>query len=65
MPKQVVWMSDVEVVEVTAATITVNLGRNVTITMHTVNFPHTCQVGDKIPLYTELPYAQLSQSSLQ
>jgi hypothetical protein len=38
-------------------TIGFSLGKKAHITMHIGDFQHTVKVGDKIPLFTEIAYA--------
>jgi hypothetical protein len=50
-------LGDFRVVKVELDGITVNLGKQVHITIHVGDFPHTTKPGDMIPLFTELTYA--------
>ena len=45
--------------------ITLNIGRNVHVTIHLGDFPHTVKTGDTLPLYTEVPHAYTGQTSIQ
>jgi hypothetical protein len=40
-----------------------SLGKKAHITMHVGDFPHAVKVGDKIPLFTEIAYADVRQPS--
>lgn len=62
--KMMFWLGDYEVVQSKhLGGITVKIGNGVTITFHLgPNFPHTVREGDKLPLYTEVPYAHPKQS---
>jgi hypothetical protein len=50
-------LGDFRVVKVELGGITINLGKQVHITIHVGDFPHTTQPGDLITLFTELTYA--------
>ena len=45
--------------------ITVDLGKGVYIHFYIGDFPHSLKVGDKLPLYTEVPYAKSRSTSEQ
>lgn len=38
-----------------------SLGKKAHITMHVGDFPHSVKVGDRIPLFTEIAYANIGQ----
>ena len=42
-----------------------SLGKKAHITMHIGDFQHTVKVGDKIPLFTEIPHADTGPTSKQ
>ena len=39
-----------------AGTLAIDLGNNVHIQIHMAGFPFTCRPGDKLPLFTYVPY---------
>lgn len=60
-----VFVGDFEVVEVSVTSITINLGKHVFATIHLPGLTHQVKAGDVLPFFTELPYAQPSQPSIQ
>ena len=52
--KYTVWIGTFPVIDCTANQLTIDLGKNVTITMHLAS-PTTAKIGSKIPLYAEIP----------
>ncbi len=46
-------------------TIGFSLGKKAHVTIHVGDFPHTVKVGDKIPLFTEIDYANARSTSEQ
>lgn len=64
--KMKVLMGEFEVVQVdTFGGITINVGRKVHITIHVGDFPHMVKPGDKLPLFTEVPYANTGPAPIQ
>lgn len=55
-PRQQVYLGTYEVLERTPSTITIHLGKQVTITIHTTA-DYQIKPGDTLPLYTEIPIA--------
>jgi len=52
-----VYLGRFKVIEVKPlGSITIDIGRNVTITVYVGDFPHLTKTGDIVPLFTELPY---------
>jgi hypothetical protein len=65
-PKMRILMGEFPVVEVKPyGAITINVGKNVHITIHVGDFQHSLNPGDKVPLFTEIPYANPQQSSVE
>lgn len=57
--KRTMYLGEFEVVEITATSVVVLLGKGVQIHVPTQFLPnHSTKIGDKLPLYTELPYAK-------
>jgi len=44
------------VISVEPGVVVIDLGRNVQITMHHADIPHTVKRGDLLPLYVEVPF---------
>ena len=63
--KMRVWLGDFPVVECKLDGITLNIGRNVHLTMHVGDFPHKIKPGEMLPLFTEIPYDQAVTTSVQ
>lgn len=61
--KMRIYLGEFEVVQVKFDGVTVNIGKNVHITLHVGDFKHTTKPGDKIPFFTELEYADTRQPS--
>lgn len=60
------FMGEFEVVQVnTVGAITINVGRKVHITIYLGDFKHMVKAGDKLPLYTEVPYAHTGHASIE
>jgi hypothetical protein len=59
------YMGDYEVVAVTPLAITIHLGRNVHIHIHPGDLQHNVKPGDKLPLYTQVPYGQALEPPIQ
>jgi hypothetical protein len=59
-----IFVGDFEVVQVTGMAITLHLGNSVHATIH-LPFEHNVKSGDTLPLFTELPYANLGSTSVQ
>lgn len=56
-PMMKVFLGEYEIVERgPLGTLAIALGNNVHIQMHMANFPYTCKAGDKLPLFTYVPY---------
>jgi hypothetical protein len=61
-----VHMGDFTVVQVSnLGGITINIGKNVHITIHIGDFPHQIKTGDRLPLFTEVPYAHIRPPSVE
>ena len=60
-----IFLGEFPVVEVTGLAITINLGRNVHIHIHTADLNHLVKVGDKLPLHTKVPYGKASTPSIE
>jgi hypothetical protein len=52
--KMKIYLGEFDVVQVKFDGISINIGKQIHITIHVGDFPHNVQVGDKIPLYTEI-----------
>lgn len=64
--KMRIFMGEFEVVEIYAmGALRVKLGPGTTITLHLGDFPHKVKPGDKIPLFTEIPYGQAVAAPIQ
>ena len=63
--KMRIWLGDFTVVETKLDGITINIGRNVHLTMHVGDFQHKIKVGDTLPLFTEIPYDQTVTTPVQ
>ena len=64
--KMRIYLGEFEVVEVKSfGGIRIMLGPGTTITIHVGDFPHQVKLGDKLPLYTEMPYAQAVATPIQ
>jgi hypothetical protein len=64
MEKVRIFLGDFPVEQATSTSVTINVGRNVRITMH-ISFPHTAKEGSTLPLFTEIPYADPRQTPIQ
>ena len=60
-----IFLGDFEVVQVLLGGITINVGRNVHITIHVGDFPHNIKAGDRLPLFTEIDNANTGSASIQ
>lgn len=62
-----VYLGEFPVVEVKGDgdIITVNVGRNVHITMHLRGYKSNVKAGQTLPLFTEIPYADSRPTSVQ
>ena len=60
-----IYMGEFKVVQVKLDGITINIGRNVHVTIHLGDFPHTLKAGDSIPMFTEVPYDNTRQAPIQ
>jgi hypothetical protein len=64
--KMKVYMGEFEVVQISnLGGITINIGKNVHITIHLGDFPHQIKTGDRLPLFTEVPYANTRPPSVE
>jgi hypothetical protein len=55
-----------EVIEILAlGAIRVKLGPGTAVVIHMGDFPHLVKLGDRIPLYTEVPYAETISTPVQ
>jgi hypothetical protein len=52
-----IYLGEFKVVQVKLDGITIDLGRNIHITMHLGDFTHDIHPGDKLPLFTEIQHA--------
>lgn len=56
-PLMKVFLGEYEVVERgLKGTLAIALGNNVHIQMHMASFPYSCKPGDRLPLFTYVPY---------
>ena len=64
--KMIIFLGEFEVVEVKSfGGVRIKLGEGTTITIHLGDFPHAVKAGDRLPLYTEMPYAQAVATPIQ
>ena len=59
-----IFLGEFEVIEVGPGTLTLDLGKYVHITMH-LGIEHHIKAGDKLPLFTEVGYANTRSTSVQ
>ena len=57
-----IFLGEFRVVDVHLDGISIDLGKQVHITIHVGDFPHRVKTGDLIPLFTEVPYEIVSTS---
>ena len=58
-------LGNFEVVQVLLGGITINIGKNVHITIHVGDFPHDVKAGDRLTLFTEIDNANTGPASIQ
>ncbi len=60
------WLGAYKVINVALkGEITIDLGKNITITVHPGDVPHTVKEGMHLHLFTEIPYADTRQTPIQ
>jgi hypothetical protein len=60
-----VYLGEFIVVQTKLDGITIDLGRNIHITMHLGDFTHDIKPGDKLPLFTEIQHAIPERTPVQ
>lgn len=60
-----IYLGEFYVVEVAKGRLTIDLGKNVHITIYLGDYDHTIKSGQKLPLYTEIPYANFRPTPIQ
>lgn len=60
-----IYLGEFVVVDCKLDGITLNIGRNVHITIHVGDLPHKVKIGDKLPLFTEISYAYPRSTPVQ
>ncbi len=65
-PKIRIFLGEFDVVEVLSmGAFRLKLGPGTTITIHLGDFPHRVKPGDRVPLFTEIPYDSSITASVQ
>jgi hypothetical protein len=60
-----VYLGEFTVVQVKLGAITLNIGKQVHVTIHLGDLPHEIKAGDTLPLFTELTHAHTRQTPIQ
>jgi hypothetical protein len=60
-----IYLGEFYVVEVAKGRLTLDVGKNVHITIYLGDYDHTIKTGQKLPLYTEIPHANVRPTSVQ